>query len=418
MKNRLMFKSNILNKYVKESSKILDSSRNVLDEFYSFYEDYYVNFEKSRNYNKGCFFEDNEFNGILNRICKFYLTKSADDLVLQAFKEFDFKNISELKENLAFMEDEKKLVNDFVDSIYEFFFTSKQRNFYQMAGLLNGSDLQMISKHAKGETIVKVIGKRSELLYKIPEKLNPFRNLTLVDIKDDIFEKEDFSEYRKASIDFARRAVTYSYSIDDLIIKKVEAIEDMERVIEQMSKRLKDLLAIIDFDLSLKETDVIISRVLEQDYSNNRVGMHSFDPKDIERLASSIKENKDALENLLESLELEMTTNYPNITYVAGAKMAAKLISLSGSFFNLFIFPSSTIQLLGAESALFRHLVSKAKPPKHGIIINHPLLVGAKSKGKMARKLASLISLASKFDYAKSGLQIKERYEKLRKERI
>jgi nucleolar protein 56 len=67
--------------------------------------------------------------------------------------------------------------------------------------------------------------------------------------------------------------------------------------------------------------------------------------------------------------------------------------------------PASTIQILGAEKALFRHMKTGAKPPRHGIIISHPLIARAPDKmhGKIARALADKLSIASKVDYFKGN---------------
>jgi len=61
--------------------------------------------------------------------------------------------------------------------------------------------------------------------------------------------------------------------------------------------------------------------------------------------------------------------------------------------------PSSTIQILGAEKALFRHLTKGTKAPKHGVIFAHELIQKATNKGKAARNLASAIAKAAKLDY-------------------
>jgi nucleolar protein 56 len=107
---------------------------------------------------------------------------------------------------------------------------------------------------------------------------------------------------------------------------------------------------------------------------------------------------------LLEYLELIMQQHTPNIKTVAGPTIGAKLLAMAGSLERLSRMPSSTIQLLGAETALFRHLRNnKARPPKHGIIFNHVLLQRAPKpmRGKVARALADKISIASKVDYFK-----------------
>ncbi len=91
----------------------------------------------------------------------------------------------------------------------------------------------------------------------------------------------------------------------------------------------------------------------------------------------------------------------PNIANVAGADIAAKLVSHVGSLRKLALLPSSTIQVLGAEKALFKHLRNRRiAPPKHGIIFQHPYISSSpkKLRGKIARALANSITTAAKAD--------------------
>jgi nucleolar protein 56 len=85
---------------------------------------------------------------------------------------------------------------------------------------------------------------------------------------------------------------------------------------------------------------------------------------------------------------------------------------------------SSTIQLLGAEKALFRHLREGGRPPKHGIIFQHPLIHNAPSwqRGKIARAFAGKIAIAAKLDYNRGAFmgetltgELKRRVEEIRK---
>ena len=98
-----------------------------------------------------------------------------------------------------------------------------------------------------------------------------------------------------------------------------------------------------------------------------------------------------------------MKTYCPNLLAVTGISLGAKLMSKAGSLKRLVLMPASTIQVLGAEKALFRHMKTGAKPPRHGIIIKHPLISSAKQKehGKRARTLADKIAIAVKVDYFK-----------------
>jgi nucleolar protein 56 len=93
----------------------------------------------------------------------------------------------------------------------------------------------------------------------------------------------------------------------------------------------------------------------------------------------------------------------PNLLEITGMMLGAKLIAKAGSLKRLSQFPASTIQVLGAEKALFRHMKTGARPPRHGMLIQHPIVAQAKQKehGKRARTLADKISIAAKVDYFK-----------------
>jgi len=91
----------------------------------------------------------------------------------------------------------------------------------------------------------------------------------------------------------------------------------------------------------------------------------------------------------------------PNVTQLAGPILAARLVSLAGGLGELARLPSSTIQLLGAEKALFRHLKEHTKPPKHGVLFQHPLVHQAPywQRGAISRGFASKIAIAARADF-------------------
>ncbi len=90
----------------------------------------------------------------------------------------------------------------------------------------------------------------------------------------------------------------------------------------------------------------------------------------------------------------------PNLCALVGGPLTARLISLAGGLERLASLPSSTIQMLGAEKAMFRHLRSGKKPPKHGVIYQYPGVHRAPywQRGNIARALAGKISIAAKID--------------------
>jgi nucleolar protein 56 len=118
-------------------------------------------------------------------------------------------------------------------------------------------------------------------------------------------------------------------------------------------------------------------------------------------LAKHLKELYSLKEEQAKYLERIMQKTCPNVQAVTGTMLGAKLLSLAGSLVQLAELPSSTIQLLGAEKALFRHIRSGSKAPKHGILVEHPLVMEAKNKGKAARMMANKIGIAAKVDLYK-----------------
>ena len=90
----------------------------------------------------------------------------------------------------------------------------------------------------------------------------------------------------------------------------------------------------------------------------------------------------------------------PNMCALLGGPLSARLISLAGGLERLASLPSSTVQLMGAEKAMFRHLKSGKKPPKHGVLYQHPSVHTAPywQRGKIARSLAGKALIAARID--------------------
>ena len=128
-----------------------------------------------------------------------------------------------------------------------------------------------------------------------------------------------------------------------------------------------------------------------------------INPKDIEIMnnyANSIYEMQQTRKNLEEYVDFKMQDIAPNLRLLVGSSLGAKLISHAGGLKRLAVYPSSTVQIMGAEKALFRHLKSGDRPPKYGLIYQHPQVRGAKwwNRGKIARMLAGMISHAARRD--------------------
>ena len=120
--------------------------------------------------------------------------------------------------------------------------------------------------------------------------------------------------------------------------------------------------------------------------------------QELSRKALALRQERNRLAGFIEG---ETEKLLPNFSRLAGKLLAARMLKEAGSFKRLALMPSSTIQVLGAEKALFRHMRSGAKPPKHGLIFQHQQVQAARQneRGKAARKLAGRLSIAVKQDF-------------------
>jgi len=125
--------------------------------------------------------------------------------------------------------------------------------------------------------------------------------------------------------------------------------------------------------------------------------------KDVEQLqtickvTAELNNTRQTLEGYVDSVMEEVA---PNIKAIVGSLLGARLIALAGGLENLAKMPASTIQVLGAEKALFRALKTGTRPPKHGIIFQHTFIREAKKwqRGKVARAIAGKLAIAARTD--------------------
>ena len=228
---------------------------------------------------------------------------------------------------------------------------------------------------------------------------------------------QNFAERRKELLKKTKEQIASAVSPDILIIQTLNTIDDLNIQLNGLSKRLREwhayTLPELDHEISDNEAyaRLIASKTfdeLKKEFvKDGEVSMGSelneIDYIAVQSLARQISELFQFKQSILIYLESRLKQLAPNITELVGTTIAARLISSAGSLRKLAMLPASTIQLLGAEKALFRHLKTGAKSPKHGFIINHPLIQKAKKsdRGKIARVLGDKLTLCAKVDYFK-----------------
>jgi len=118
-------------------------------------------------------------------------------------------------------------------------------------------------------------------------------------------------------------------------------------------------------------------------------------------LATRVAELDDEATALREYVERSAPTVAPNLAAMAGPVLTARLIALAGGLKDLARKPSGTLQVLGAEDALFAHLRGTAPSPKHGVIYTHEAVRGTRpaDRGSAARALAGKLTIAARVDH-------------------
>jgi len=235
---------------------------------------------------------------------------------------------------------------------------------------------------------------------------------------------------RNVSMAIAKLKIKTSSEHRDLIIAQaIQTLDDLDRTVNLFMSRLREwygvhfpeldrlvdkhetyarLIELIgdreNFSISnLKETSMQEERATKlSQAATNSMGaeLKVVDLNQIRILSKDVLSLYELRKGMEKYVDATMESVAPNTRAVAGALLGARLISIAGSLRNLAMRPASTIQVLGAEKALFRSLKTGARPPKHGLIFQHALLHDAKrwQRGKIARALAGKIAIAVRTD--------------------
>ena len=126
----------------------------------------------------------------------------------------------------------------------------------------------------------------------------------------------------------------------------------------------------------------------------------------VQSIAKQILDFHDLRKKLEEHIESEMKKIAPNLSAILGTAVGARILGRAGSIKRLAALPASTIQVLGAEKALFRSLKTGSQPPKHGLLFQHAMVHAAPrwQRGKIARAIAAKAVIAARVDVYGEGL--------------
>jgi nucleolar protein 56 len=241
----------------------------------------------------------------------------------------------------------------------------------------------------------------------------------------------DTALLREAMIALGKVRVKRAVQPSDHIIQAVRSLDDLTHMANLMMERLRDWYSLHFPELArLVEQQRFVDLVAEYGRREEMPleGVESLgadlEPEDLRAirglagLVRGLQRERSGLESYLEE---KMRQLAPSIAHLVGPIIGARLISLAGGLEELARMPSSTIQLLGAEKALFRHLRKGTRPPKHGVLFQHPWVHGAPywQRGAIARGLAGKLAIAARADaYTKRfvGEELRAQVEALMEE--
>ncbi|XP_062190395.1 nucleolar protein 56-like [Phragmites australis] len=249
-------------------------------------------------------------------------------------------------------------------------------------------------------------------------------------------------QLKKSDLEKAQLGLGHSYSrakvkfnvnrVDNMVIQAIFLLDTLDKDINSFSMRVREwyswhfpeLVKIVNdnylyakiakfvvnkSDLAEKDIPALADLIGDEDKAKEIVeaakasmgqDLSPVDLINVQQFAQRVMNLSEYRKKLYEYLVTKMNDIAPNLTSLIGEVVGARLISHAGSLSNLAKCPASTLQILGAEKALFRALKTRGNTPKYGLIF-HSSFIGrasARNKGRMARYLANKCSIASRID--------------------
>jgi nucleolar protein 56 len=206
-------------------------------------------------------------------------------------------------------------------------------------------------------------------------------------------EDDYYDRLHEATMAAARTAVAERERADDRqLVHTVRAMDDLEETANELSERLAEWAGTLFDDAG---TGIEAARELAARDPSSPVEERVVS---LARRVADLADERDALRTFVEARAPEVA---PNLSEMAGPVLAARLLALAGGLEPLAKMPSGTVQVLGAEDALFAHLAGRGPSPKHGIIYTHEYVRGTRpeDRGSAARALAGKLALAARVDH-------------------
>ena len=242
------------------------------------------------------------------------------------------------------------------------------------------------------------------------------------------------TKLRNFAVQLSSSKVTEVSESPDLhIIQSINTLDETDKIINGISSRIREW-----YGLHFPELDNIIDSIIgysqivlagkrqnlskkvfeDAGFPDSKVEMLSVISEKsrggdiseenlslVKSLAKQILELHELRKKIENHVETQMNKIAPNISAILGPSVGARILARAGSLKRLASMPASTIQVLGAEKALFRSLKTGAQPPKHGLLFQHALVHASPrwQRGKIARAIAAKAAIAARVDVYGAG---------------
>ncbi|MFB6068676.1 MAG: NOP5/NOP56 family protein [Halobacterium sp.] len=206
-------------------------------------------------------------------------------------------------------------------------------------------------------------------------------------------EDDYYARLHDATVRATSAAVREAERADDAQLRHaVRAIDDAERTANELAERAVEWAGTLFDDV---HGGVRGARDVAERDAETRA------ERRVVSLAARVRDLDDEAADLRAFVERTAPAVAPNLSEMAGPVLAARLISLAGGLEPLAKMPSGTVQVLGAEDALFAHLAGRAPSPKHGVIYTHEFVHGTRpeDRGSAARAFAGKLAIAARIDH-------------------
>lgn len=281
------------------------------------------------------------------------------------------------------------------------------------------------------ETVAEKVAERTEAEQRLADRYEAVERtqadaLPLGKEAGAVKDRDELQAFQvKVARAYTQHQLEQSGSHDQVLVQATRALEDLDQINNELIERLRPWYSLFfpereDEMDDHREFARFVAREFAPHDEEPALELSDTDESMLRDLAEQVRDSQDRREDLEGYIGDLAEKLAPNLSAVLGKTLAGRVISEAGSLEKVAKMPSSTVQVLGAEKALFRHMRGEGSAPKHGVLFMHPKVhsLPEDKRGKMARYISNKAVIAARLDYYDGEYkgdefreELKEKYE-------